>query len=249
MSLAVAGSTVAGRHRRKRKRSAARVAAAAALVAAPLSAAVTGLGVAPAAATTSHAPLAAQQWPWLTIGSTGSAVRYVQLRVHVTPSGIYGPITARAVKDWETRHHVPSPNGVVGPVTWKAMHVPYHRVSSADLKRAAILRVARSLFGKPYAAQGYGPNSFNCSGYTRWVYYHAIHKLLSKSPTGQMQQTRRISRSQAKPGDLMFVPSGSGARHAAIYAGGSYWYEAADYTRPIGKAKIWTSNVVYGTVF
>jgi uncharacterized protein YkwD len=60
--------------------------------------------------------------PTLHEGSRGSLVREVQLKLHVTADGVFGPHTLAAVKSFQ-KHHGMSPTGLVGPKTRKALHI------------------------------------------------------------------------------------------------------------------------------
>jgi peptidoglycan hydrolase-like protein with peptidoglycan-binding domain len=55
-------------------------------------------------------------------GDTGSDVRAVQRKVHVSADGIFGPVTKRAVERFQRAHHLHA-DGVVGSATWKALHL------------------------------------------------------------------------------------------------------------------------------
>ncbi|MBA2792709.1 MAG: peptidoglycan DD-metalloendopeptidase family protein, partial [Thermoleophilaceae bacterium] len=51
------------------------------------------------------------------LGSNGAAVEAVQKRLSVTADGVFGPITERAVRDFQARNGLQT-DGVVGPITW-----------------------------------------------------------------------------------------------------------------------------------
>src|SRR5665647_2893696 len=51
------------------------------------------------------------------IGSRGSTVVIIQRAVKATPDGIYGPLTAAAVRAWQ-RTHLLRVTGVVDSITW-----------------------------------------------------------------------------------------------------------------------------------
>jgi len=53
-------------------------------------------------------------------GSTGLNVRRIQLRLHLTADGKFGPQTEAAVRAWQTSNAL-QPDGVVGPITWARM--------------------------------------------------------------------------------------------------------------------------------
>ncbi len=61
-------------------------------------------------------------WPGrlLTLGSSGSAVAYVQRLLGLRADGLFGAHTRQAVLDFQRRHHL-SADGIVGPITWAAL--------------------------------------------------------------------------------------------------------------------------------
>jgi hypothetical protein len=60
--------------------------------------------------------------PTLRVGSTGTAVKAVQRKLHVQATGYYGSETEAAVKRFQRRKGL-KPDGVVGPATAKALGV------------------------------------------------------------------------------------------------------------------------------
>ncbi|MEO7981598.1 MAG: NlpC/P60 family protein, partial [Sporichthyaceae bacterium] len=71
---------------------------------------------------------------------------------------------------------------------------------------------------------------------------------LPHSSAAQRSMVQSVSSPQ--PGDLVFVYNGGGGSigHVAIYAGGGYWYEAANPSAGVGYHRAWTTNVSYGRV-
>ena len=116
-----------------------------------------------------------------------------------------------------------------------------------------IIAVARRYVGYPYTEGGAGPSSFDCSGYTQWVYRLASVARLAHNAETQRHQLRRIPANQARPGDLIFYLSGAGAYHVAIYAGGGptiwqgYQYAATQPGEGVVYQHIWSSAVEFGT--
>ncbi|MEV0095739.1 NlpC/P60 family protein [Streptomyces sp. NPDC050738] len=80
----------------------------------------------------------------------------------------------------------------------------------------AALDAARTRIGKPYVRSGTGPNSFDCSGLTSWAYRQAGVEITRTTYT-QINRGTQISRSELKPGDLVFFNS---TEHVGLYAGG-----------------------------
>jgi cell wall-associated NlpC family hydrolase len=87
---------------------------------------------------------------------------------------------------------------------------------------AAVIAYARSQVGKSYVSGAEGPHSFDCSGLTRRAYAHAGLRL-PHSSGGQAAHARPISRSSARPGDLVV-----GRGHVGIYMGSGMMIDAGN---------------------
>jgi cell wall-associated NlpC family hydrolase len=118
---------------------------------------------------------------------------------------------------------------------------------AGSVRGSSVLAIAARYLGTPYLYGGTTPHGFDCSGYTRYV-YHQLGKSLPRTANEQMQATHRISRAQARPGDLVFFVSGSRAYHVGIYAGGGMMYDAPHTGARVGKRAIWDAAVVFGRV-
>lgn len=127
------------------------------------------------------------------------------------------------------------------------------RASRSDARRAlpgplagsGVLAIASRYFGIYYRWGGTTPSGFDCSGYTGYV-FRQVGIRLPRTANDQMHAVRRISRSEAQPGDLVFFTSGGHAYHVGIYVGGGYMFDSPRSGKTIGKHKIWSSNVVFG---
>jgi cell wall-associated NlpC family hydrolase len=102
------------------------------------------------------------------------------------------------------------------------------RATAAVQVRTRILKVARAQLGDRYSAGATGPNAFDCSGFTRYVYKVAAGKELPHQSRSQYGVVKRISLKQAKPGDLVFFFR-NGAHHVGIYIGNHHMIDAAGY--------------------
>ena len=105
-------------------------------------------------------------------------------------------------------------------------------VASAEAARAEIagmreqiLDVARKQLGDPYRAGGAGPHSFDCGGFTQFVFKRALGMDIARTSRGQYQQVQRIKIKDALPGDLVFFFEG-GAHHVGIYLGNGTMIDA-----------------------
>jgi cell wall-associated NlpC family hydrolase len=124
----------------------------------------------------------------------------------------------------------------------------YRRVDEHTSASAAhVLDLAAAQSGDSYAYGGDGPDAFDCSGFTMYV-FNLVGISLPHSAAAQSSIARPVS--QPQPGDLVFVHNGGGGSigHVAIYAGGGYWYEASHPGIPVGKHRAWSTNVTFGRV-
>ncbi len=88
----------------------------------------------------------------------------------------------------------------------------------ANRARSSLVRVGLSQRGKQYVAGAAGPNRFDCSGFTQYVYKKATGKYLPHYSGAQMNRARRVSTKNLKPGDLLFYGRG-GSQHVSMYIG------------------------------
>lgn len=94
--------------------------------------------------------------------------------------------------------------------------------------RARVVEVARKQLGDRYSAGGNGPDRFDCSGLTQFVFRVAAGKSLPHQSRSQYSRVKRISRAHAQPGDLVFFFRG-GAHHVGIYIGKGRMIDARGY--------------------
>lgn len=86
-----------------------------------------------------------------------------------------------------------------------------------------VVGVAATRKGSPYRWGGNGPRAFDCSGLTKWSFAR-VGKNIPRTAHAQWQASRKITRAQARPGDLVFYGSGY-KYHVGIYAGnGKMWH-------------------------
>jgi cell wall-associated NlpC family hydrolase len=111
-----------------------------------------------------------------------------------------------------------------------------------------VLREAASLAGRPYHYGAAGPRSFDCSGYTRFVFRAALGRSLPHSSSAQYRLSHKIAKSAIRPGDLVFFVSRGHVYHVGIYAGhGLIWHSPHTGDR-VRLAAISTSSWVAGRV-
>lgn len=120
-----------------------------------------------------------------------------------------------------------------GPMSASAAHVLQLAAAAAS--------------GAYYAHGGAGPNGFDCSGFTQFVFAQVGISLPHQS-SAQRAVARSVS--DPAPGDLVFVYNGGGGSigHVAIYAGNGYWWEASNPSTGVGLHRAWSTSVSYGRV-
>lgn len=91
--------------------------------------------------------------------------------------------------------------------------------------REQILTIARKQLGDPYRAGGAGPDSFDCGGFTQFVFKRALGMDIARTSRGQYQEVQRVKTKDALPGDLVFFFEG-GAHHVGIYLGNGQMIDA-----------------------
>jgi len=110
------------------------------------------------------------------------------------------------------------------------------------------LAMAAALRGRPYQYGASGPASFDCSGFTRYVFGHALGRSLVHNAAAQYADSLKLDRSAVRPGDLVFYTSGGWVYHVGIYAGGGLIWDAPHTGETVRLERIATSSWVAGRV-
>jgi cell wall-associated NlpC family hydrolase len=133
----------------------------------------------------------------------------------------------------------------------KAHYTGKHRRPESFDQRAATF--VKTLEGAPYAYGGSSPAGFDCSGLTRYVYRH-LGKSLPRTAEDQFLESRRISKSKAWGGDLVFFHDSSDPNsyvyHVAVFEGGDDMVAATTYGEGVQWQNFsWAGDTVtFGTV-
>ncbi len=96
------------------------------------------------------------------------------------------------------------------------------------------VRYAYGALGKPYAWGQDGPNGYDCSGLTSAA-WRAAGRSLPHNTRMQWGVVAHISRSELRPGDLVFYRS---LGHVAIYVGGGQVIHAPTFGRNVEKRAV-----------
>jgi cell wall-associated NlpC family hydrolase len=108
----------------------------------------------------------------------------------------------------------------------------------------AVVEAASREAGKPYVFAAAGPNAFDCSGLTMYVFAQ-FGVGLPHSADGQKNYGTAVSAADAAPGDLIIFLDGGYGYHAAIYAGGNKMWDAPNSRSTVGLHTIWSTNVIF----
>jgi len=101
--------------------------------------------------------------------------------------------------------------------------------------------------GAPYQYGAAGPNRFDCSGFTMYV-FGRFGISLSHNAASQYGQTHHISSANKRPGDLIFFYNSSGIYHVGIYAGGGQMWAATHSGDVVRYESIYEASYVVGRV-
>lgn len=127
-------------------------------------------------------------------------------------------------------------------------------VSTAQPAQATIgsqaVTIASYQKGDPYQWGAAGPDKFDCSGLTKYV-YGRLGKYLPHNSSMQYSTTyvTRLSKSSKAPGDLIFMRNSSGSiYHVGIYAGSGKWWVAPRTGAYVRLEYIYSTNYSVGRV-
>ena len=99
---------------------------------------------------------------------------------------------------------------------------------STSSKADQIIATAKKYIGVPYVWGGETPKGFDCSGYVQYVFQaHGIR--LNRTTDTQYKQGTYVSKSNLKPGDLVFFQNTyrAGISHVGIYIGDGKFIHAS----------------------
>ncbi|MBU3177435.1 C40 family peptidase [Clostridium estertheticum] len=115
----------------------------------------------------------------------------------------------------------PSRGNVVREVEAEASTQGSAPQQASSTSSNAIIEYAKTFLGRPYEWGANGPNTFDCSGFTKYVYAH-FGIGMGRTTYDQITQGKYVSRDNLQAGDLVFFGTGS-PHHVGIYVGnGSY---------------------------
>jgi cell wall-associated NlpC family hydrolase len=121
-------------------------------------------------------------------------------------------------------------------------------VQEISKPNSGVLGAAKQYLGTPYCRGGQSPRCFDCSGFVKYV--HAQKGIdLPRTSAQQYKATKKISKSEAIPGDLVFFHYQSGyIHHVGIYVGDGKVLHSPKRGQDVRISDIWTGRVTFGRV-
>ncbi|MEU9332127.1 NlpC/P60 family protein [Streptomyces sp. NPDC048290] len=125
-----------------------------------------------------------------------------------------------------------STTGTDGSTTGTA---PVSTAAAPNARATAAVSYARQKLGSPYVWGATGPDAFDCSGLIQAA-YRSAGVSLPRTTYAQIDAGRRLSRSELRPGDLVFFYSG--ISHVGLYIGDGQMIHAPNPSSPVRVAPI-----------
>ena len=114
--------------------------------------------------------------------------------------------------------------------------------TSTSNSASKVISYAKKLLGKPYVWGAQGPNGFDCSGFTYYVFKNSAGITLPRTSSAQSRYGKAVSKSNLKAGDLIFFdtvgPNNGAVTHVGLYIGNGQFIHAAS-----GQGKVVINNL------
>lgn len=109
----------------------------------------------------------------------------------------------------------------------------------SSTKASQVVDFAKDQLGKPYVWGAAGPNSFDCSGFTLYV-YSKFGKSLPHNSAAQSNSGTTVSKGDIIPGDLLFFKTGGSSviNHVGIYIGNDQFIHGSS-----GRGSVYISDL------
>lgn len=192
-------------------------------------------------------------------------------------NGRYGPQTTAAVSKFYSDINNVSDGTSLGPKGWERIRSAFNEQAndsapkkknkkknsdeasptevvdsgdpSRDEKVEKVLAKAASMAGTPYRRGGTDPNrGLDCSGFVLNA-MKPVGISFGRTSRDMRAETKRIERSEAQVGDLVFYHNRKGVvYHVGIYAGNNQIWHARQPGLRAAKTKIYARNISFGRV-
>lgn len=139
---------------------------------------------------------------------------------HDIVSKVYTGDCVEVLEESNGWYKIETGNNIVGWVNSDFIILQGSIANSSKIEK--VLDVAYKQIGKPYVWGASGPSSFDCSGFTSYVYKNSVNVTLPRVSREQANIGSHVSKAQLQPGDLVFFNSdGSVINHVGMYVGDS----------------------------
>lgn len=158
---------------------------------------------------------------------TGEVEDWYQVKV----SGNIGYIAKRLLSDKKTEDTT-SRNAEERTTQIEEINQEEQTTTTTTSKGEEVVNYAKQYLGCKYVYGGSGPSTFDCSGFTMYVYKH-FGISLSHSATAQSKKGTFVSKENLQPGDLVFFKdyqTMDGIGHCGIYIGNGDFIHASSGT-------------------
>lgn len=184
------------------------------------------------------------------LGSTGNSVKEAQCLLNrhgakLVVDGKFGAATNTATRNFQKSKGLVV-DGVIGVKTWQALLGSNASTPPSDpgrqVKVDKVIAYAKSKLGSRYVWGATGPTTFDCSGLTMRA-YGAAGITTPRVSGDQAAKYPKVSKANAKPGDLMHWPG-----HVGIYAGNGKVYHASSSQGKVVLTNTWGSPTYHRVI-
>ena len=95
-----------------------------------------------------------------------------------------------------------------------------------------VVNYAYKFLGKPYVYGAAGPNAFDCSGLTQYV-YNKFGVNISRTTYTQVNEGTKVNKDNLRAGDLVFFNTEGSISHVGIYIGNGEFIHAPRRGKPV----------------
>lgn len=130
-----------------------------------------------------------------------------------------------------------------------AQAAPTWQSKANKVSKLADQNTTRKNKKKQYQSGKVGPDKFDCSGFTQFIYKKSIKYSLPRRSSDQANKGKTIAKSKIRKGDLLFFKTnGKNISHVGIYIGNGKMIHAANERKDIQTTDInisyWKNNFV-----
>lgn len=104
---------------------------------------------------------------------------------------------------------------------------PLKNAGYQDDEDRGLRRTADSWLGVPYRFGGQSRSGIDCSGFVRQIFADVYGMQLPHNSSAMYKLGKPVSRSELKPGDLVFFRQMGYIDHSGIYMGGNWFIHSA----------------------